>query len=335
MRIAYLLESGELFGGAKVILMHAEALAARGHDVTVVCPGTTPDWFPLKKSRLEQAPFATSRALVKADVRVATFFRPVRPALDHSRVPVFHLCQGYEGEIAFYNGYRDEIEQIYRLPTYKLAVSQVLADRLISKGFGPVADVGQAFDATEFSPGAARPPADPPVVIVVGPVEIEFKGVAIALDGLEIFRARGGRFHLRRVSYFAPGEDDSRFMVADEFHHFVAPEKMPLMYQTADAFVGASRIEEGFGLPTLEAMACGLPLLLSDVPGQKEIGGNTAQYFRDGNAESLADGMPQLLSAEARAQARVAGPARAARYSTARVAERLEFLFQKALGTSR
>ena len=331
MRIAYLLESGELFGGAKVILMQAEALALRGHDVTVVCPGTAPGWFPLKKARLEQTPFVDSRALAQADIRVATLFRTVRPALENFRGPVFHLCQGYEAEIEFYREIRDEIRDIYLLPTFKLAVSRVLAERVAGFGFGPVIDVGQAFDATEFSPGTERPAADPPVVLVVGPVEIEFKGVAIALRGLEIFRRRGGRFRLRRISYFPPSGMDSEFLAPNEFHHHIAPERMPSLYRASDAFVGASRVEEGFGLPSLEALSCGLPTLLSDVPGQKDIGGKAAQYFRDGDPESLADAMPQLLADQTRALARVAGPAEAARYDTAKVAERLEAVFQKAL----
>lgn len=331
MRIAYLLESGELFGGAKVILMQAEALARRGHHVTVVCPGTSPDWFKLTQAHLERAPFAESPALATADIRVATFFRTVRPALEGSKGPVFHLCQGYEAEIAFYREIWGEIREIYRLPTLKLAVSRALAERIAGFGFGPVVDVGQAFDPTLFSPGTERPAANPPVVLVVGPLEIEFKGVEIALRGLEIFRRRGGRFRLKRVSYFAPSEADSRFLPADEFHHHVAPERMPLLYRSSDAFVGASRVEEGFGLPSLEAMACGLPTLLSDVPGQREIGGNAALYFRDGDPESLADAIPQLLTDETRALARTAGPAEASRYDTARVAKTLETLFHKTL----
>ena len=334
MRIAYLLESGELFGGAKVILMHAEALARRGHQATVVSPRPAPDWYPLVQARFEQAPFAESPALANADVVVATFFRTVRPALAAARGPVFHLCQGYEGEIAFYRDLRRDIEGIYRLPTRKLAVSRVLADRLEAMGFGPVEDVGQAFDPSVFFPGEKRPASDPPVVLVVGPLEIEFKGVDVALKGLETFRRRGGRFRLKRVSYFPPSEAEARLIAADEFHHHVAPELMPLEYRSSDAFVGASRVEEGFGLPSLEAIACGIPALLSDVPGQKEIGGAAARYFRDGDPESLAEAMPGLLTPESRERARVAGPVEASRYDTARVAERLEVVFRASVGSA-
>ena len=102
---------------------------------------------------------------------------------------------------------------------------------------------------------------------------------------------------------------------------------MPFAYRASDAYVGASRVEEGFGLPSLEALACGLPTLLSDVPGQREIGGGAAAYFRDGSPESLADALPALLDPAARERARAAGPAAARRFDAAGVAERLERAF--------
>ena len=80
LRIAYLLESAELFGGVKVVLQQAEGLARRGHRVTVVSPGPPPDWFELRSARYERSAFADSRDLAAADVRVATLWRTVAPA---------------------------------------------------------------------------------------------------------------------------------------------------------------------------------------------------------------------------------------------------------------
>ncbi len=332
VKIAYLLPSSELFGGNKVILMQAEGLARRGHHVTVVSPDAAPDWFPLMRAHFERSSFRDSRALAAADVRVGTFFRTVPAALAGARGPVFHLCQGYEGGLTFYRDIRSEIADIYRLPTRKLAISAVLADLLTREGFGPVTDVGQAFDGTAFFPGPSRPAADPPVILVVGPLEIDSKGVDVALRGLQAFRRDGGRFRLRRISYFPAGEVERGYGLADEYHHRLAPERMPFAYRASDVFIGPTRREEGFGLPSLEALSCGIPALLSDVPGQREIGGDAARYFRDGDAESLAAALPDLLTAEARERARTAGPAAAARHDTARVAERLEAAFLEALG---
>ncbi|HEX4440172.1 MAG TPA: glycosyltransferase family 4 protein [Thermoanaerobaculia bacterium] len=331
LRIAYLLESGEFFGGVKVMIMQAEALVRRGHRVTIVSPQPRPDWYEFGAVRFEQAAYRESRALAEADIRVGTFFRTVPHALEGSQVPVFHLCQGYEGEIGFYRDVLPRIREIYGLPTHKLAISPVLAAHLEELGFGPVRDIGQAFDATGFQPGPTRPVHEPPVIFVVGAVEIDFKGVDVVLRGLEIARRRGVPFRLVRASYFAPTDWERELDLADEFHHMIPPERMASAYRAADAFVGGSRPAEGFGLPTLEALACGLPALLSDNPGQRDIGRNAAWYYKDGDPESLADALPGILTEAARVRARVAGPAEAARYDTDRVAERLEAAFAAAL----
>ena len=336
MKVAYLLESTALFGGVKVVLQQAEALARRGHRVTVVSPEPAPDWFRLVRARFERSSYRDSSALAEAEVRVATFYRTVPLALEGARGPVFHLSQGYEGGFRYYReaGLVGEIERIYRLPARKLAISATLAQRLESLGFGAVANVGQTFDPDEFSPGPERPANDPPVVLVVGAIEVESKGIDVALAGLAEFRRRGGRFRLRRISYAPPGplERELGLDVADEYHTRLPPERMPFAYRASDLFVGSSRVEEGFGLPSLEAMACGIPCLFSDVPTHRELGGGAASYFADGDPGRLADALPAMLTAEARSRARVAGPAEAARYDSAFVAERLEHAFREALG---
>jgi glycosyltransferase involved in cell wall biosynthesis len=331
MRIAYLLESTSLCGGVKVALQQAEALGRRGHSVAVVSPEPAPGWFPLMRAGFERSRFRDSAALAEADVRVATFWKTAAPALEGARGPVFHLCQGYEGRFHFYRDLWPAIEAAYRLPTRKLAISAGLAALLDGLGFGPATNVGQAFDASSFRPGPPREAADPPVVLVVGPTRADVKGIGVALEGLEIWRRRGGRFRLRRVSLDPADEPERRRGVTDEYHHRLPPDRMPFAYRASDLFVGPSRAEEGFGLPSLEALSCGLPALLSDIPAHRETAGDAAWYFRDGDPESLADALPAVAAPEARARAREAGPAAAARFDTGGVAERLERAFRTAL----
>lgn len=331
MRIVYLLESTELSGGVKVVLLQAEGLARRGHHVGIVSPDGRPDWFPLARAHFERSGFRDSAELARADVRVATFWTTVAPALDGAAGPVFHMCQGYEGDFSFYAASRPAIEKAYRAPTLKLTVSGTLALRLDEKGFGPAIDVGQAFEPDGFAPGPERIPADPPVVLLVGAYEADVKGLPVALAGLVLWRRRGGRFRVRRVSPFPASDEEKTWGVVDEYHHRLLPERMPFAYRASDLFVAPSRPEEGFGLPALEALACGLPCLLSDTPGHREFAGEAAWYFPDGDPHALADRLPDLLSDSSRVRARRDGPAAAARYSAARVAQRLEMVFRDAL----
>ncbi len=332
LRIAYLLESTNLCGGVKVALAQAEALCRRGHRVAVVSPQASPDWFPIARARFERAAFAESAELSRADVRVATFWTTVAPALAGSKGPVFHLCQGYEGDFKFYAHLRGAIEEAYCAPTLKLTVSETLARLLRGKGLDPVTNVGQAFERDGFFPAPPRPPGDPPVVLVVGPYEADVKGIPIALGGLALWRRRGGKFRLRRVSTMPMSDLEKAMSVVDEYHHRLSPERMPFAYRASDVFLGPSRREEGFGLPVLEALASGLPCLLSDTDGHREIAGDAACYFPEGDPDALADALPEMVSDSVRMQAQSGGPAAAERFDTAKVAKRLEAAFREALG---
>ena len=160
------------------------------------------------------------------------------------------------------------------------------------------------------------------------------KGIAIALGGLALWRLRGGRFRVRRISTLPMSDAEKATAVVDEYHHRLSPERMPFAYRASDAFIGPSRREEGFGLPVVEALASGLPCLLSDTAGHREIAGDTARYFPEGDPNGLADALPSLTTAEARETARRKGPATASRFDTASVAKEMERVFLDAVGTA-
>jgi glycosyltransferase involved in cell wall biosynthesis len=330
LRVAYLLESTELSGGVKVVLQQAEALARRGHRVAVVSPGPPPAWQPLARARFERSSFRESRELAEADIRVATFWTTVAPALEGARGPVFHLCQGYEGSFRFYADRREEIEAAYRAATRKVTVSKALAARLDALGFGPAESVGQAFDGGPYFPAPDRPDSATPAVLVVGPWEADMKGIGIALEGLSLWRRRGGVFRLVRVSTHAVSDEEKAAGLAGDYHHRLSPDRMPFAYRAADLFLGPARPEEGFGLPVLEALASGLPCLLSDTPGHREIAGDAAAYFPDGDPEGLAGALSRLSISQARVRARTEGPRAAARFDASGVAANLEAAFERA-----
>ena len=191
-------------------------------------------------------------------------------------------------------------------------------------------NVGQAFDGRPFFPGPDRNGAVP-YVLLVGPYDADVKGIAVALEGLALWRQKGGLFRLRRIATQEPAVAERASGLVDEYHHALSPDRMPFAYRASDVFIGPSRPEEGFGLPVLEALASGIPCLLSDTPGHHEIAGDAAWYFADGDPEALAAALPQMTTRETRDKARAQGPRAAARYDAAGVAESLEGAFREAL----
>ena len=100
----------------------------------------------------------------------------------------------------------------------------------------------------------------------------------------------------------------------------------------ATALVFPSRYE-GFGLPPLEALAVGVPVVASDIPPVREVCGTHAQYFSPDSEGQLAQAMLQVLALppQERRQHAAAGRAHAHTFSWARAAETTAQVLQKTL----
>lgn len=104
---------------------------------------------------------------------------------------------------------------------------------------------------------------------------------------------------------------------------YVSYEEQPLWYSAAMAFVYPS-LYEGFGLPIAEALACGTPVITSRTSSMPEAGGSLATYIDPTNPHELAQAMRALVSeSAAAARARKEGPAWAASFTRARLADAL------------
>ncbi|MBA3534589.1 MAG: glycosyltransferase family 4 protein [Ardenticatenales bacterium] len=134
-----------------------------------------------------------------------------------------------------------------------------------------------------------------------------------------------------------PGQDsaffpDPRRLVAqwglDErviFTGWIEEEEKPALLAAADLFVFPSAYE-GFGLPILEAMACGTATLTTNVSSLPELAGDAAALVPPNDVPALAQAMTHLMRDEAaRRELAAHGPGQAARFSWARcAAETLE-----------
>ncbi len=118
------------------------------------------------------------------------------------------------------------------------------------------------------------------------------------------------------------------------FPGYISPKELPLWYNAASLFVYPSHFE-GFGLPVLEAMACGRPVITSSVSSLPEVAGadgSAARLIDPTNTEALAGAMAQLMSQpDLRASMSERGLARAARFSWEKTATETVAVYKKVL----
>lgn len=112
----------------------------------------------------------------------------------------------------------------------------------------------------------------------------------------------------------------------------VPDDVLPSLYGAANAFALPS-LHEGFGLPVLEAMACGTPVLTSNVYALPEVAGNAAELVDPYSVEEIAGGLLRILRDEGHAGAlRERGLVRAREFTWHRAAEQHLEAYEQALG---
>ncbi|NVN98814.1 MAG: glycosyltransferase family 4 protein [Geobacteraceae bacterium] len=132
-----------------------------------------------------------------------------------------------------------------------------------------------------------------------------------------------------RLSSLAAVVDEYTLQDHVVFLGYVADEELPTLYARADFFVYPS-LYEGFGMPILEAMACGTPVITSDCSSMPEVAGDAALLIDPLNVADIADKMLDLAaSPERRALLRSAGLARAALFSWQETARRTTDVYRK------
>jgi glycosyltransferase involved in cell wall biosynthesis len=87
-------------------------------------------------------------------------------------------------------------------------------------------------------------------------------------------------------------QDDVRFF------GYIDEKELPLFYNLADAFVFPS-FAEGFGMPVLEAMACGCPVVASNQTSIPEVAGDAAVLVDPKNTDAIAKGVVDVLQSSA------------------------------------
>lgn len=118
------------------------------------------------------------------------------------------------------------------------------------------------------------------------------------------------------------------------FTGFITDEQLAWLYSRAKAYVFPS-LNEGFGLPGLEAMLYGCPVIAAGNSCLPEVYGDAALYFDPFSIEDMAEVINRVVSdPELRQKMQIAGKKQAGKYSWSRMAEQTLSVYKKASGSS-
>jgi len=303
VRITFLAPHLRIAGGVRAILAHADRLAARGHDVTVVVPARrrakawwrnrfqrVPDWMPGLHARVRWTADWTPARLPDGDAVIATAWQsaePVAAAPDRCGHKFYYIqhCE------SLYHGSPACVDATYRLPLRKIVISSWLAEIMASRFDSPAEVIVTPVDPALFHPSPVEPD-DGRLRVLMLHHEYEWKGVA---DGIEAFtRAKARHPELRLVGFGLKAP--RRELPYDEFFRDLPQPRLAWLYSRCQIYCCPSW-DEGLGMPPMEAMACGAALCTYDNGGCRDYAfdGRTAMVAPRRDVGALARALARLV----------------------------------------
>ena len=305
----------------------SEHLSRRGHDVLVLAPGQAPDVrdhvrivgrplaFPVNGSIAPVCFSVRSSAVVRRALRdfqpdIVHVHEPIMPstsllAVMQANVPVVATFHANVPHGTLHSAAVRALAPLFR-PAWRridrrLAVSRAARDSICARmGDGDVRIVPNGVDVHVF---AAAVPASLPSgrsLLFVGRLEPR-KGLPVAVRA---FGRVAREYPDARLVVVGDGADRDAVNALEEpirsrvlMLGRVSQEALPSYYRAADIFVAPAIRGESFGIVLVEAMAAGLPVLASDIPGYRDVTrhGVEGLLIPPDDAELLAGAMRRLL----------------------------------------
>jgi glycosyltransferase involved in cell wall biosynthesis len=310
MRIIYLVSFiAHAAGGARVIIEHANRLARRGHTVRIlVADSNLHPYFPSEVTvcGIENAPRETADALVVTDIGLLHIARAIKAekkfVLIQHDLPLVTEAAGFKVQA---DGMRAVLKDLPRENYRVLCVSSWIGAGL-KEGYGLDALlVRNGIDRGIFTPAKPLLETSAQTPRIMGIYDVQaWKGFNDAVGAVlrirELYPAVG-MIVLGQYLFNWPTSDGAMlcFQYPMYFFQKPLPEDIPRVYSSASVFVSSSWYE-GFGLPGLEAMACGVPVVTTDSGGVREyaINEETALVVPPRDPRALADAVIRVLGDE-------------------------------------
>jgi glycosyltransferase involved in cell wall biosynthesis len=325
MKITFVLPSLSLSGGMRVLSTYTELLQKRGHEIVIVStPQQQPTLIqqlgslvrgrgwqlerPTEKSHfdsvdVERLILETYRPITEgdvpdADIIVATWWETAEwvAKFSPSKGAKVYFIQHYE---AFDYMPKERVDATWRLPMHKIAVAEWLADKarkeyddLCVSLVPPTVDTKHFYDPKSRSKQPRGKQSVPTVGLYYSTTR--WKGCDIALEAFSLAAKKNPNLHLVA---FGSGETPPPSLPLPEGTEYIrSPNQDQLRecYSKCDAWLFGSR-SEGFGLPIIEAMACGTPVIGTPAGAAPELlAGGGGILVKPEDPEDMAKAIEQI-----------------------------------------
>ena len=315
----------------KIVFEHARHLNDAGITTTVLSKTEYPAWFG------HRVPFKQVESWEEAleyDLVVSTYFLITLEFWERwgRKENIVHFCQGFEGDYQEWQPMAGEIERAYSLPIPIWSVSESLTRKLAQKfPEAKIHTVGQGYDPGVFYPPAQPPPKNPVKVVLMGPYHVSIKEMPFGLKVLREVKGRfGNRIETIRISPLDTRQVEQNKYLADTYLWELKPEEVAETLRGSHILFSPSNNGEGFGLPVLEAMACGCATCVSAIESYLSWDSpkNYSLFFPVNGFDEAVKGLTRLIEEKAlRRQLRKRGLEVSQKFSFNRVVDRIrEFL---------
>jgi glycosyltransferase involved in cell wall biosynthesis len=269
----------------------------------------------LYRSKKVKTRFGFSEPLINFLIKLFSFGRYSSGSVDYLYWSTAFALRHAKKIIAVSEFTKQEILQLYP----KTAPEQIVA---IPNGYDD--EAYKLLDAPEKNQEIlAKYGLETPYFLYVGRLEKK-KNTLILVEAFALFKENNPqtKTKLVLVGDASFGYDEVKYAI-EEFNlgnqvilpGWVSEEDLPYIFRCAQAFIFPSR-HEGFGIPVLQAFACGVPTAVSDIPIFHEIAGDAVIYFDQNDKGSIAAALTKISTEEdLRQKLRAKGLARASEFS--------------------
>ncbi len=330
MKAVFLIDNLKFSGGRKSFLEFAVDLQKKGHEVELLTLSQKGDLCGIFPSR--QISEFNAGTIPDCDFIVTTTPAEAKAAFESKKGETIHLCQGFEIEdlqsrmedkvlplryrgSGLYHKLQvmmkkrqwkskiAQLDKIYSLGTILVVISKHLKKVLEKRYSKQVYFCGYGVKKEFFYYDKAWSPRRftrelPCRIISVGPVGVTFKGIPDTLDAISKLKDKKLPIHFIRVSPDEKKDEDLGSSIIDEYHSRLSQEELGELMRNCDIYISNSLEGEGFGLPAMEAMSCGLLCVLSSISSYLNFSDSRdyAIFVPERNPGKTAEAVEKILS---------------------------------------